>query len=229
MEFKISKNPHDDHVDLYSNDTLVLEPGITVLVGCNGSGKSTLLRIIRDKCEEMDLKCMMYNNLSDGGTNSIGEKMLKGLTSEAAMRMIQSEGENIHSNMGDFAAKISRELQKIINNFKSNSEVFILLDSVDSGLDIANIDEINEVFRDIIIPDFKAYGLELYVIISTNSYEFCIDNNCIDIGSLKPKKIDSYENFRAAILASNKKKNIRYENINKHIRDERKLDFEREK
>ena len=218
MEFKINKNPYADHVNLYKNDTLVLEPGITALVGCNGSGKTTLLHIIEDKCREMNFYCMKFNNLSDGGRIAIGEKMFRGLTSEAAMRMMQSEGENIHSNIGDFVAKIGRKSREFANDFDANAEVFILLDAVDSGLDIANIKEITDAFSQCIIPDFKSYGFELYVVVSTNSYEFCIGNNCIDVTTLKPININSYEEYRSAVFVSNKKKSDRYEKINNHIK-----------
>lgn len=52
---------------------MTINPGVTVLVGCNGIGKTTFLRQLRNKLKKSDIPYIEYDNLHDGGNNSVSE------------------------------------------------------------------------------------------------------------------------------------------------------------
>ena len=228
LELEIYKDYYDDGVDLYTSDKLVLNPNVvTTLVGCNGSGKTTLIHQIKEKLDksfslddDSDIKVMYFNNLSDGGNYSLERAMFRGDTSGMATLWSSSEGERISNNVGN---EIFSNLAYIINN-NSYGKIVVLLDAVDSGLDITNIDEIVTCFKDLAIAEAKKLGIELYIVISTNSYEFCIENDCIDITSLEHIEVNSYDEYRDLIIKSDEHKMKRYDDINaikKKLRSEK--------
>ena len=46
-KFKLPKDYLGDGVELWKKRTIVINPGVTVLVGCNGIGKTSLLHCIK--------------------------------------------------------------------------------------------------------------------------------------------------------------------------------------
>lgn len=218
MIIPIIKDWYDDRVDLYNKDEVEINPNVvTILVGCNGSGKSTLLRQINNHLKESeDIKIINYNNLHQGGNNALQSLLNKGNLSALATGAMSSEGENIHQNIG----RIFGTLREIILNNKV-SKLFMLFDAIDSGLDIANIDEIVIAFKEAVIPEVINMGMDIYIIISTNSYEFCIDNDCISMDTLSHIEINSYDEFKQIILDSDERKNKRYEKINNIVERKR--------
>lgn len=46
-EFQLKKDYYDERYELYKKETITINPGITVLVGCNGTGKTTLIHQIQ--------------------------------------------------------------------------------------------------------------------------------------------------------------------------------------
>lgn len=136
--------------------------------------------------------------------------------SALATGAMSSEGENIHQNIG----RIFGSLRRIILD-NEVSKIFMLFDAIDSGLDVANINEISVAFREAVIPEVVNMGMEIYIIISTNSYEFCIDNDCISMDTLSHIEINSYNEFREININSDKKKTERYEKINEIVKKKR--------
>ena len=218
LELEIYKDYYDDGVDLYTSDKLVLNPNVvTTLVGCNGSGKTTLIHQIKEKLdksfsldEDSDIKVMYFNNLSDGGNYSLEKAMFRGDMSGMATLWSSSEGERISNNVGN---EIFSNLGYFINH-NTYSKIVVLLDAVDSGLDITNIDEIVTTFKNFAIVEAKKLGIELYIVVSTNSYEFCVGNDCIDITSLEHIEVNSYDEYRDLIIKSDEHKMKRYDDIN---------------
>lgn len=220
MIIPIEQNYYDDHVNLYDKNEVEINPNvITVLVGCNGSGKTTLIHQINNHVKRLeDVKVINYNNLRDGGNNALQSLLNKSEMSALATGAMSSEGENIHQNIG----RIFGSLRRIILD-NEVSKIFMLFDAIDSGLDIANINEISVAFREAVIPEVVNMGMEIYIIISTNSYEFCINNDCISMDTLSHVEINSYDEFRKTVLDSDKRKNKRYEKINKIVERKRNI------
>ena len=217
MRVPVIKDWYGDGVNLYDKSWFDLKEGITVLIGCNGAGKTTLLRQIKEFCRKKNMQCLSYNNITDGGDNAKQKALITDRLSLLASLATTSEGEQININISDIFAKIGAE----IKNTKPGSNLVILFDAVDSGLDITKIDEINDCFHNIIIPDAIDQKINLYVIISTNSYEFSISNNCLEVNSLNYVSVKGYDKFVDLIRKSKLRKTIRYDEIN-NLRKESK-------
>jgi len=85
-----------------------------------------------------------------------------------------------------------------------------LLDAVDSGLSIDYIDELKEKLFQFIIDDCKKKGIDIYFVVSANSYEMARESDCFDVYEGKYKKFKDYEEYREFILERRKIKEMRY-------------------
>lgn len=200
--FKINRKPYDDVI--YKKSEIEINPGVTILTGCNGSGKTTLLRMIKETLQSSKIPVMHYSNEHEGGATAISERLLMDDINIVATLMQSSEGEQIYINLGNTASKIARFVQ----NCKEKKELWILLDSVDSGLSIDNIIEIKEYLFKTILDDTK--DKDVFIICSANSYELCKDNSCFDVYSGEYIEFKNYEDYRNYILDSRKQKDNRF-------------------
>ena len=76
------------------------------------------------------------------------------------------------------------------------SEVYILLDALDSGLSIDNIRDVRSVL-DLILEDCK--NVALYIIVAANSYEMIKGADCIAVSTGTHKKFTDYEAYAGFI------------------------------
>ena len=224
MIIPVIKDYHDDGVNIYDKSSFNLKEGVTILVGCNGAGKSTLIHQIKNFCEKNDIKCLYYDNQHDGGSISMEHAMMHNNYSLLATLVCSSEGEQIHLNVGEMFAKIGGQ----IRHTEAGKDIVILLDAIDSGLDITNMEEIRDGFNEFIIPDAVNMKINLYVVISTNSYELCIGNNCLDVNSLKYINIKSYNKFADIVRKSRMRKTARYDEI-ESLKNNRRIKIKRER
>lgn len=212
--FNLIKNYYDSSFELYKKDTITINEGITTLVGCNGSGKTTLLNIIKEQLEKENVPCMDYNNLNDGGHYTKDKLAFYSQFEQLAQRVFSSEGEEIILNIGDFISQIRTFFKtgKSNHSFKepnpNHKERWIIFDAVDSGMSIDNMKEVKDVFK-LIVNDAKAKGIELYIIISTNSYEFAKDNACFDVYEGEYTSFNNYDEYSNFIINSRTKKDNR--------------------
>lgn len=228
-KFKIERDYYDTGSNLYKKKTIEIKPGITVLVGCNGIGKTTLLHQIKDNLKKENIPYILFDNLKNGGSNSISEAMYMGNFGFGATAMCSSEGENIVMNMGKLAARLGQFVkegedpkEKKFNRLaRSMSELngeeykepeipnerWILLDAVDSGLSVDNIVDLKEqLFKTILEYN---YGNEINIVISANEYEMARGEQCFDVYNGKYVKIKDYEEYRNLILQSKEWKESR--------------------
>lgn len=207
-----------------------LHLGLTVLVGCNGAGKSTLLRNVYAHCKDNYIPVLRYNNLSDGGSSSIGELMYMGNYADSAGLMMASEGEAIKSNIGrlstnfghffekgyidDYSTRLSRvfasnsALKEQDERFAKSNERVLLFDAVDSGLSVDSVVEIKELFE-LMVNDIKSYAKDIYILIAANEYELARNVDCFDVNAGKYLTFNDYEDYRNFILQSRQRKEKR--------------------
>jgi len=50
---------------------------------------------------------------------------------------------------------------------------------------------------------------ELYIVLSTNQYEMVVGNRCLDVQTLKPVVIKTYDRYRSVIRKSRERKEAR--------------------
>ena len=231
-KFILEQKPYDDNEILYSKKNVVINPGLTILVGCNGSGKTTLLHTIERDLKNKSIPNISFDNLHNGGNNSRSEAAFENDLSFLATSMSSSEGENIILNVEKFASKlrnfiitgknknrtnefaeIFRQAQDVLNNEQNSisNERWILLDAIDSGLSVDNIIDLKEHLFKLILKDANNLEKDVYIIVSANEYELARNENCLNINTLSYITFKDYDDYRNVIINSRKEKDKRYE------------------
>lgn len=182
---------------IFSKQQAIIDPGVTVLVGCNGSGKTTLINIIRTQLENEEIKYISFDNLRDGGYYAKERAGFYGDAKFLATSLTSSEGENIILNMSNIVQKIGNYARL------DKKELWVLLDAVDSGLSIDNIIDLKDLFNLIINTNTDK---DVYIIISANEYELAREEQCFDVYSLKYITFKDYEDYRKFIIKSKERK-----------------------
>lgn len=221
----INKGYYDENEVLYKKKSIEIKPGITVLAGCNGIGKTTLLHQIESFLKKENIPCLMFDNLHDGGQNSISYHASLDDFATMSTLMCSSEGESIYINISNLAArlgnfvktgdnskndkyeKLARAIESLVNEEKEPKkevkipdERWILLDAIDSGFSVDNIVDLKEdLFKTILEYNF---GNEIYIVISANEYELCRGEQCFDVYNGKYITFKDYEDYRDFILRS---------------------------
>lgn len=212
--FIIDKYPLDEGFKLYQSDKFTFDTGITVLVGCNGTGKTTLLRALQYQLKHLKETESIYYKYYDNdmescslGYNSLDDFRLFGALATS------SEGEKINLNIAEFVNNLFKDSDK----YEDSKEIWILIDSVDSGMSIDNLVYMKTFFHSAFINKYP--GKDIYVVVSTNSYETARGENCMDVRTAKHIKFEDYEEYRKFILNSRKYKEKRNEDYDKYLKD----------
>lgn len=203
--------------DLYNKCSHTFNKGLTVLVGCNGAGKTTTIMQIREKLIADNRPVFRFDNITNGGSN-LYQGLLEGYhpggVSALSTLACSSEGEKIQQNM---VIKAKTGLKKAIEkaNESGDKELFLLFDAVDSGASIDNIIEMKDFFKLIIQDQKERNDIDVFVIVSANSYEMANGEACYDIGHNKYVTFKNYDDYKKFILKSRKFKNRRLEKFYK--------------
>lgn len=205
-KFKIIRDWYDSGEKIYNKASVEIKDGLTVLCGCNGCGKTTLLRQIKNALTKENIPFLHFNNLLDGGNNSVSESIFLGKMDFVAQAVCSSEGENINMNIGKFAQKMGAFVRK----YQTEKEIFFLMDAIDSGLSIDNVIDTKKYLFNTVIEDCESKGISVYIIVSANEYELARGEQCLDTLNLKYIKFSDYEAFRNYVIKTRKAKNQRY-------------------
>ena len=204
---KVPTCPYNPGEKIFLKTAVEFNPGMTVLVGCNGSGKSTLIGIVEEKLKrDKDILLLSYDDREEGGSMLMSYFAWRGDMDQMANMWMRSEGERIIYGVGTFAASIRAKIRQ-----KKPKEIWILLDTVGSGLSIDGIRMVKDL-KDCIVEDNK--NLDVYFIVSTNEYEFAKGEDCIDVTTFKHICFQDYEEYAKYIMSTSKKKERRYERAN---------------
>ena len=230
-KIKTWRDPYDEGFSTTRRREIELKKGLTVLVGCNGSGKTTLLRNIQEVCKEEKVPAVYYDSRDDEKSFK-GEMSLNSRFDLLATSMCSSEGENINIMLGNLASKLGRFIHtgdsinksdRIAKAFRlaaglddekkeiKSNERFILLDAVDSGFSIDNIVDLKQYLFKTMIEDAEKNNIDLYIIISANSYELANGESCFDVMEGQYITFKDYEAYKKFILRTAEKKMKRYE------------------
>ena len=180
----------NDCYSLHKPFFLTLKPGYTALVGPNGAGKTTMLLQLREYAQyAQDIIVWKYSNLLDGGDNAKQMYDFNNETSLLIAAITSSEGEEIAVHFGQAVRKLGQACKKAKDEGK---EIFVLLDSLDSGASIDRMRELLSLFK-MVIGDM---GESVYIIAAVNSYEMTMaPARCINVRTGKEVKFNSYENY----------------------------------
>ena len=186
MEFKI-----EDIHGIHQGYTLNIKPGYTALIGPNGAGKTTLIHQLKEAAKERGCVVTAYDNLQDGGTKATGHYIFCGDASVAATLMASSEGEGILVNFGQFLKKLGGLVRDAQRDQKK--ELFLFIDSFDSGSSIDGIRRFRNVLMDVVYNDAKP--LEVYFVVSGNAFEMAKDADCVDVRTGKHMRFSDYNEY----------------------------------
>lgn len=179
----------NDCYSLHKPFFLTLQPGYTALVGPNGAGKTTMLLQLREYAYKNDIVVWKYSNLLDGGDNAKQMYDFNNETSLLIAAITSSEGEEIAVHFGQAVRKLGQACKKAKAEDK---EIFVLLDSLDSGASIDRMRELLSLFK-MVIGDM---GESVYIIAAVNSYEMTMaPARCINVRTGKEVKFKSYEDY----------------------------------
>ena len=204
-----------------------IDSGLTILVGCNGAGKTTMLRNIKEQLKKDNIPMIYFDNLHNGGSDSISKMFYNNNLAMASAMWTASEGENIILNVSMIASELrdfiqtgetneSKKEKEWIKLFKEDdpeeipvpNERWILLDAIDSGLSIDNIIETKALFK-LIIDDAKKQNIDMYIIAVANEYELANGEKCFDVNTGKYITFSDYNDYRKFIIKSRDKKEKR--------------------
>ncbi len=207
-----SCDPFESGRRLYRSKYVVIKPNeINCLVGCNGAGKSTIYTLIKENLGINRYPFVSYDNLKDGGHNAMDEVSFLEDFEALAGRMTSSEGENINMNVFSYLGLVAKIIKGEItrdNHFKKyrdTDHIFLLLDAVDSGFSIDNLDNLKSILTDLIHKANEA-GKNLYIIAAANSFELVRNARAWKVQESKEEYFGTdYEAYRKYIIKTRQK------------------------
>lgn len=197
-----------------------INPGITMLIGSNGSGKTTALSQIRSlfsteddlvkKWNTIEINNSIRNSYSSYLYDNVYEETFTKSTwgatdhlDRVAQTFENSEGQNMYDYLYYKMNEIGQSVTKAIKNNKKG--IFLLFDGLDSGLSLDVINTIRKsVLEFIIETEKKRSNLEVYIICSANSYEFCNNYDCIDVTNQKHTTFTNYTDYEKYFIKEDK-------------------------
>lgn len=212
--FKFKRKYYEERM-IYKKDSVTIEPGVTILVGCNGSGKSTLQLIMKNQLKNDNIQFISYDNEKDGGYHSRQKEMEFGDPLTSFNMCMSSEGENILINLSRIATDIGKYVrtgkhETVLSKFEdifstkpkednTGNQRWIFFDAIDSGYSIDNVVEFKELLN-LIVSDCNTYNLEPYIIVSANAYEMCVDMPCLSVIDCEYKTFQDYQSYKDFVL-----------------------------
>lgn len=181
--------------------SVTFTPGVTTLVGKNGSGKSSMVSEINEYLKKNKIPVYYYEQ-REMGRRSASSFILGGSVEETGNYYCSSEGERIIVSVGYNMQRIKQFLIK----HKDAEMVFVLFDGLDSGLSINLIRNLQDIFE-IMLKDFP----NLFIINTTNNYEFTKNSRCIIAKNGRDIQFNKYDDFVKLIMKKDRIRKVKKE------------------
>ena len=165
IAFTFDENPYGDETNLFRFEgrEVRFKPGMNFIIGPNGSGKSTILKMIENihAKQDSDFELVAIDDRRDGGDKLVSKATLYGDFTTVSTMFSSSEGERILIYLGSCLSTLKEKIQE-----NKKKAFVILLDSLDSGLSVDRIKEINDVFENYVAKEAD----NVYIIAAVNTY-----------------------------------------------------------
>lgn len=172
---------------------------INTIIGCNSSGKSTMINKIDEILFSNGYPYVFYDNID----NSF--KWLHERIHESIHYKNLSEGEIIAKASGKYINVIADIIRgtiirdKKFRKYRDLDNIFLLLDSIDSGYSIDNIINLSGILNGLICLT-KENNKKLYIIAAANNFEFIKGNRSWDVQASKEIVFNDYDSYRQRII-----------------------------
>lgn len=202
--FHLKKEPYIKGQRIFAKAKVCIHEGITVLVGCNGTGKTSMLKQMHKQLVTENAAVMYYDyaKVRESKNRMLQDGEIP--AAQFASWVSDSEGEQIVVAVSLLARNIGTFVRDHVGE-----DIYILVDAIDSGLSIDNIDCVKRLLFATIISDVQAKGNHAYVIVIANSYEMATGVQCVEASTCEEKNFSSYSEYRQFILLSAAKKENR--------------------
>ncbi len=202
--FSLKTEPYIKGQKIFAKKTVHIHEGLTVLVGCNGSGKTSMLKQMHKQLKAENAAVMYYDYAKVRESKDTLLQCGDIPTAQFASWVSDSEGEQIVVAVSLLARNIGTFVRDHVGE-----DIYILVDAIDSGLSIDNIDCVKRLLFATIISDVQSKGNQAYVIVTANSYEMAAGVQCVEASTCEEKIFSSYSEYRQFILLSAAKKENR--------------------
>ena len=165
---------------------------LNIVVGCNGYGKTSFLRGLERHLKRKHIEYISWSDSHDGRTDGMNQFLWSGNMEGLASMAFHSEGQAM---LASFGRKCIQMIGHKVRNHEGLKELFIIIDQIDSGLDIHMINDIKNTFKTVIIEDMKKNGIDAYIVMSANSYTLVKGEYCIDPITRKPIIFNNYDDY----------------------------------
>lgn len=194
------KKPYDGK-RVFTSETIEFVKGINVLIGANGSGKTTTVDILKKDLKEKDLDVLCFDGRFEK-RKEFEPKTLQELNSPAHLliRQYYSEGQSMMDILGNFATSIGQKITKLKRSV-DDKPLFIIIDGIDSGTDIAFQNDILE-FLEMVMNDYQ----NTFIVLTSNQFEFVENQRCINARNGKEMTFSNYDEYRKFIMKETKKR-----------------------
>ncbi len=212
LEFTVYKDPIEEGQYIYKKSKIWIKPGVTCLIGCNGSGKTTLFNSIYDIMQTNDsksdsdntkldnVKYLRLDNYGHGSRELMQQALFMGDMSTVISQAQSSEGEQIVGCLCRHASSLGTNVRSL----EKGSHLIVSFDAIDSGLSYDNIVDVRNNLFSSMLDDAKKRGINLYILVGTNTYALCDDASYdkMFIHNFKHIKVNSYKSFIKYVIKS---------------------------
>ncbi len=187
----------ENHYSKANKKVVYISPNtITVLVGKNGYGKSSFIHGLMHYAKIHNHTVLSWSDNEHGRNNGMQALLFNDNMQGLAAMAFHSEGEAMHASFGlMFAQKLGAMIRKLKVDRPKSNKVFLLIDQIDSGLDVHLIDDVKDFLRNVVIPDINKAGFDAFIVLSANSYELVNGEDCIDPVTRSHVAFASYDEF----------------------------------
>lgn len=187
--------------DTKSNFAAFMPNALTIIVGANGYGKTSFIQALEEHLKHIGVEYVTWSDNANGRSNGMSEFLWNNNFEGLAAMAFHSEGQSM---IASFGYKCIRLIGSKVRKNKDMKELFILIDQLDSGLDVYMINDVKNTFKNTIIPDMNKRGITAYIVITANSYELVKGEYCFDPVSREQVIFNSYKDFYNYISAQHK-------------------------